>query len=495
MLVAGCDIAKESPPSLIGPSKLGLSLTLSADPSVLTQDGFSWTRVTVLARDANSVALANVAMRAEILSNTNNGLALADFGQLSTRTIVTGSDGRGSVIYTAPPPPTQSVDTGTIVTILFTPLDPNLRELVLQVRLVPPGVILPPNGTPTAFFTTSQPLEQGTAILFDATLSVDPDGTIVSYAWDFGDGTTGTGVTLHHTYSRGGAVTVILTVTDDRGGSHTAARQISVSSATDPTAILAVSPTSAAVGEQVSVNASGSQAAAGRQIVRYSWTFGDGGSASGALATHTYSAPATYTIVLTVTDDLGNTGTATTSILIGAPLMPSASFVTSPSSPSARQVVQFDASTSTPPTGRVITSYRWAFGDGATASGRVVQHSYDRARTYTAVLTVTDSAGQTDVATRQVTVGGTAATASFTISTSAGSLSITVVVNATASSPSPEATITSYAWNFGDSTALETVSSATHSHTYTSTGSFLVTLTITDSNARTATSTGTVTVN
>ena len=89
MSAAGCDIAKESPPSLIGPSELGLSLTLSADPSVLTQDGFSWTRVTVLARDANSVALANVAMRAEILING----ALADFGQLSTRTIVTGSDG------------------------------------------------------------------------------------------------------------------------------------------------------------------------------------------------------------------------------------------------------------------------------------------------------------------------------------------------------------------------------------------------------------------
>ncbi len=108
------------------------------------------------------------------------------------------------MIYTAPPPPTQSVDTGTIVTILFTPLDPNYANSLprqLQVRLVPPGVILPPNGTPTAFFTTSQPLEQGTAILFDASLCADPDGTIVSYAWDFGDGTTGTGVTVHHTYS------------------------------------------------------------------------------------------------------------------------------------------------------------------------------------------------------------------------------------------------------------------------------------------------------
>ena len=167
-------------------------------------------------------------------------------------------------------------------------------------------------------------------------------------------------------------------MTDDRGGSNTLARQIAVSSATDPTAILAVSPTSAAVGEQVSVNASGSQAAPGRQIVQYSWTFGDGASASGALATHTYSAPSTYTIVLTVTDDLGNSDTATTSLLVSASSIPTAAFVTSPSSPSAIQLVQFDASTSTPPAGRVITSYRWAFGDGGTAFGRVVQHSYLR---------------------------------------------------------------------------------------------------------------------
>jgi len=54
-------------------------------------------------------------------------------------------------------------------------------------------------------------------ISFDASGSHDPDGTITSYAWDFGDGTTRTGVTVSHAYSTAGSFTVTLTVTDNGG--------------------------------------------------------------------------------------------------------------------------------------------------------------------------------------------------------------------------------------------------------------------------------------
>ena len=47
--------------------------------------------------------------------------------------------------------------------------------------------------------------------------SSDPDGTVASYAWDFGDGSTGTGATPTHTYAAAGTFTVSLTVTDDGG--------------------------------------------------------------------------------------------------------------------------------------------------------------------------------------------------------------------------------------------------------------------------------------
>ena len=74
------------------------------------------------------------------------------------------------------------------------------------------------NQPPNALFNATP--ESGTApltVLFDAGASNDPDGEIVNYEWDFGDGTTATGVSFSHTYNNMGAYTVRLTVTDDKG--------------------------------------------------------------------------------------------------------------------------------------------------------------------------------------------------------------------------------------------------------------------------------------
>ena len=80
-----------------------------------------------------------------------------------------------------------------------------------------------PNERPTAAFTVN--VNEGNAPLavrFDASSSTDPDGQIVSYAWEFGDGNTGSGRIVTHTYEVPGAYTPSLTVTDDRGATHTA---------------------------------------------------------------------------------------------------------------------------------------------------------------------------------------------------------------------------------------------------------------------------------
>jgi PKD repeat protein len=81
----------------------------------------------------------------------------------------------------------------------------------------PPG-----NQPPVASFTYNC-----TELLcdFDASGSSDPDGNISSFVWDFGDGNTGSGVTLSHTYSEG-TYTVVLTVTDIEGASATESQQI-----------------------------------------------------------------------------------------------------------------------------------------------------------------------------------------------------------------------------------------------------------------------------
>ncbi len=85
-----------------------------------------------------------------------------------------------------------------------------------------------PNVLPTAAFTDSV---TDLAATFDAGGSADPDGTISGYAWDFGDGSTGTGKTSNRTYTAAGIYTVKLTVTDNRGGTATTTRQVT---ATNP---------------------------------------------------------------------------------------------------------------------------------------------------------------------------------------------------------------------------------------------------------------------
>ncbi len=93
-----------------------------------------------------------------------------------------------------------------------------------------------PNAAPTASFTAT-PTSGSSPLLvnFDGTGSTDSDGSIVSYAWDFGDGSSGTGSTTSHTYAPG-TFTATLTVTDDDGDSHSTSTTITV---TDPSAALA----------------------------------------------------------------------------------------------------------------------------------------------------------------------------------------------------------------------------------------------------------------
>lgn len=84
----------------------------------------------------------------------------------------------------------------------------------------------PTNQSPTASFTTGQ---NNLSVTTNASASVDSDGTIVGYGWDWGDGATSTGVNGSHTYASNGSYTIILTVTDNLGATGTYSRLLTVS--------------------------------------------------------------------------------------------------------------------------------------------------------------------------------------------------------------------------------------------------------------------------
>jgi PKD repeat protein/subtilisin family serine protease len=154
-------------------------------------------------------------------------------------------------------------------------------------------------------------------VTFDATSSYDPDGSIVSYSWDFGDGATATGSRVTKRYSAAGTYTVTLTVTDNRGATNSASQMLTVTSPNQPpVASFTFSPANPNPGDTVTFDASASSDPDG-SIVSYSWNFGDGNTASGVTASHVYSAAGTYTVTLTVTDNQGATSTAQKTIQVG----------------------------------------------------------------------------------------------------------------------------------------------------------------------------------
>jgi PKD repeat protein len=148
-----------------------------------------------------------------------------------------------------------------------------------------------------------------------------PGRTIRSFEWDFGDGTTGTGQSTSHAYASTGQFTVLLTVTDDAGRTATAAQTVTVGTG-NPTADFTFNPSAPRSGQLVTFDASATQAATGRTIVSYSWSFGDGGSGSGQTVQHAFILPPgstaaqTFNVLLTVTDSAGRTNSITKAITV-----------------------------------------------------------------------------------------------------------------------------------------------------------------------------------
>jgi PKD repeat protein len=312
--VIACTTKKQEAPPLTGPSEFGTSISVSITPDVITQDGASQSLITITARDPNGQPLRNVSLRVETLLNGQR----IDVGSLSARTVVTGSDGKATLTFTAPPGTVNG--TQQIVTIAVTPLGSDANSAVTHtatVRLVPQGIIIPPSGL-VAVFTFSPPAPaEDTLVLFDASTSRS-NTTIASYTWNFGNGRTGSGATATTVFEDPGSYFVTLTIRDELGRSVSTTNTVTVTAGAAPSAAFDFSPTDPRTGQPVNFNGARSTAATGRRIVSYAWDFGDGNFGTGQTPSHSYALPRTYTVVLTVTDDTGRTASASNTVTVVA---------------------------------------------------------------------------------------------------------------------------------------------------------------------------------
>lgn len=316
MGLAGCMVQSQNRPAESGPSSFGAFLTMTAVPDRLPRDGSSQSTINMNFRDGQTNA--PLKQRRIILSTTA--------GTLSVGEVLTDDSGNAAVTLTAPslntPVSSVSVSAAPMSSTGCVPQNGctgNVDNAVVQFVRV--GMLGP--DVPEASFTyTPVPATVGQSTTFDAT-GTRLDGTACggscSYTWDFGDGTSGTGILIQHLFTTIGVQTVTLTVGAPGGTSSSTSQSFVVNAPTPPVASFTVAPSSPTALANATFSAAASTVGVGATITNYSWSFGDGATASGAnslVVSHAYAVAGNYTVTLTITDSLGRTATVTQSVTV-----------------------------------------------------------------------------------------------------------------------------------------------------------------------------------
>ena len=276
---------------------------------------------------------------------------------------------------------------------------------------VPPaGILLDPavsNAAPIADAGGPYSGEAGTTVIqFNGSGSSDSDGDALTFAWDFGDGSTATGAMPTHIYVTADDFQVTLVVNDSQTDSDPA---VTTASITAPPSNLAPTanaggPYEGEPGLSTTFNGSLSSDPNGDALT-FAWDFGDGAMDVGVAPTHTFAADGIYAISLIVNDGQVDSVASTTTATITTPPANSAPTADAggPYNGNTGNAVIFDGRASDDPDGDTL-SYQWDFGDGMSAVGATPSHTYATAGTYTVLLVVNDGEFDSQVASTEATV-------------------------------------------------------------------------------------------
>ncbi|MCI5181295.1 MAG: PKD domain-containing protein [Candidatus Electrothrix sp. AW1] len=251
------------------------------------------------------------------------------------------------------------------------------------------------NARPVAACSFQQVAAPGQEVVLDAGQSLDSDGTITAYTWNFGEqgaSALGSGKIVQHVWQKPGLYTVQLQVKDDSGLSNSTdqiQKTIRINAAPEPV----ITASSFVVAANVPVNLRGDKSRdVDGKITLYRWNFGDStAEQAGKQVSHVYTQPGLYTLRLTLEDDSGVSNAqqfTEQQVRVNAPPKP---VITMPQLVNTSEVT-FDAAASSDADDKII-AYTWDFGDGSTAQGVTVSHLYPLPGRYTVQLKVTDASG------------------------------------------------------------------------------------------------------
>ena len=333
-----------------------------------------------------------------------------------------------------------------------------------------------PNQAPVANPNGPHSGAEGSSILFDGSLSSDPDDDPLTYLWDFGDGATSDDKNPAHTYLQEGNYTVTLVVNDGKTNSDPSISTATVYD-TDPVADFTTSTTTGIVSlgvnfTDISTSYDG--------ISSWQWDFDNDGmvDSTDQNPAHVYPNPGSYTVSLTVQEADGDRDIETKTDYITVSPSPNRAPVANAAGPyfgTEGIPVSFDGTSSLDPDGGSLI-YNWDFGDGVTSTEMNPTHTYTQEGNYTVSLVVNDGKTESDPANTTAFITDIDPVAGFTTSATSGEAPLTVSFTDLSTSLDG---IIAWEWDFDNDGVIDS-NNQNPSHKYQNPGVYTVSLTVSE---------------
>lgn len=324
-------------------------------------------------------------------------------------------------------------------------------------------------------------------VAFDASDSVDPDGRIISYEWDFnGDEITDQeGASVEYTFEEEGTYEVKLYLVDSNGETVIGVTEVEVLDTEIIQGVIRNVPEDDVLTPERTYTFDASTSASDEgSIESFEWDFGDGQIRTGNKVSYSFEEEGVYIVKLRLNDSAGNEVFVEKEYIVSnSPSGLFAKVQTTPEIPTGQAPlkVSFDAGSSS---GANIVEYKWDFeNDGVIDdNGQIVEKVFTEAGEFEVKLTINSSDGKTASKLVNVSVGGKGVNPVVTATPNVGQVPLTVEFDATATKEASDSNIVSFRWDFGDGTPIRK-GLPVMTHRYDRVGDFTVTVTaITDKN-------------